>query len=147
MQAAIGRIQLKNLSLTVEDRRMKAAIFEEYLGDLPAIRLPRIDSVMTHSYYRFHAYVEKSGLSEAWSRDRIIEEVNREGGSCFSGTCCEVYREKAFEDSGFQPAEPLKVAKTLTECSLMFPVHSGLELDDIHLNAKISRDVILNASS
>jgi dTDP-4-amino-4,6-dideoxygalactose transaminase len=51
---------------------------------------------------------------------------------CYQGSCSEVYLEKAFDDTGFRPAERLPVAKELGETSLMFLVHptlTGSEID------------------
>lgn len=45
---------------------------------------------------------------------------------CFQGSCSEVYLEKAFDDTGWRPAERLPVARELGETSLMFLVHPTL---------------------
>jgi len=45
---------------------------------------------------------------------------------CFSGSCSEIYKEKAFDGTGFKPAVDFPVAKKLGETSLMFLVHPTL---------------------
>ena len=45
---------------------------------------------------------------------------------CFSGSCSEVYLEKAFDQTPWRPATRLANAKALGESSLMFLVHPTL---------------------
>jgi len=54
-----------------------------------------------------------------------------EGIPCGSGSCSEIYLEKAFEENGLRPAERLPVARELGETSLMFLVHPTLSVDDM----------------
>ena len=59
-----------------------------------------------------------------------------EGIPCGSGSCSEIYLEKAFRDSGQGSGvrgqeKRLPVAKELGETSLMFMVHPTLSVDDM----------------
>ena len=45
---------------------------------------------------------------------------------CFSGSCSEIYQEKAFTTSNYGPDRPLPVARELGETSLMFLIHPTL---------------------
>lgn len=60
-----------------------------------------------------------------------MNEIAGAGVPCFSGSCSEVYLEKAFDRPGFRPAERLPVARELGETSLMFLVHPTLSDDDL----------------
>jgi dTDP-4-amino-4,6-dideoxygalactose transaminase len=53
------------------------------------------------------------------------------GVPCFSGSCPEVYLEKAFDGTGWRPQTRLPVARELGETSLMFLVHPTLTDDEI----------------
>src|SRR3546814_8405794 len=66
-------------------------------------------------------------LAEGLTRDRIAQEINERGVPCYQGSCSEVYLEKAFDGTGWRPAQPLAVARELGETSLMFLVHPTLE--------------------
>ena len=55
--------------------------------------------------------------------------VNAEGVSCVSGSCSEIYLEKAFQ--GIRPGHRLPVARELGETSLMLLVHPTLGETDI----------------
>jgi dTDP-4-amino-4,6-dideoxygalactose transaminase len=60
-----------------------------------------------------------------------MDTVFAEGIPCYSGSCSEIYREKAFVNKGIGPAERLPVAKQLGETSLMFLVHPTLSDEDM----------------
>jgi dTDP-4-amino-4,6-dideoxygalactose transaminase len=66
-----------------------------------------------------------------WGVDRIIEAINAEGVPCYQGSCSEVYLEKAFDGTGWRPAERLPVARELGETSIMFLVHPTLTAAEI----------------
>ena len=64
----------------------------------------------------------------------------------FSGTCSEVYLEKAFDNTGWRPKERLPVAKELGEISLMFLVHPTLTQDEITKTTDAIQQVMIKAS-
>jgi dTDP-4-amino-4,6-dideoxygalactose transaminase len=114
---------------------------------LPRASGPRDDGcTCQHAYYKFYAFVRPENLADGWSRDRIVEEINARGVPCFTGTCSEVYLEKAFENTGFRPAERLPVAKELGETSLMFLVHPTLTDAEIRKTQDVVAEVLGLAS-
>ncbi len=134
MQSAIGRVLLGKLARWVSTRRRHAAILTDRLGALEALRVPVPRDDIHHSYYKFYAFVRPERLRAGWDRDRIMNAVVAQGVPCYSGSCSEIYREKAFATSGMQPAQPLPVARRLGETSLMFLVHPTLserDMDDV----------------
>lgn len=131
MQAAIGRIQLKRLPLWQKQRRQNAEIIWEACRSMSWLRVPEIQPYVEHAAYRAYAFVDQSKLPEGWDRDRIMAEIGSVGVPVFSGSCSEVYLEKAFNDTGWVPKEPLPVAHELGECSLMFLVHPTLTSQEI----------------
>jgi len=72
--------------------------------------------------------------------------INAEGIPCFSGSCSEIYREKAFVDAGYGPTYRLPVAKELGETSLMFLVHPTLTEADMLDTCKAVEKVFTQAS-
>ena len=68
-------------------------------------------------------FVRSELLKPDWSRDRIMAEVSAAGVPCYSGSCSEIYLEKAFEQPlhgvNLRPAERYPVARELGETSLM----------------------------
>ena len=59
-----------------------------------------------------------------------LSRIAAQGVPCFSGSCSEIYLEKAFPPE-WRPQERLPVARELGETSLMFLVHPTLNEEDI----------------
>ena len=131
-QAAIGRIQLHKLDGWVATRRRNAAILAERLGRLAALRVPAVPADLYHAYYRFYAYVRPEALKSGWSRDRILTAISDMGVPCSTGSCPEIYKERAFLGTGWAPAQRLPVATELGETSLAVLVHPTLEETHMH---------------
>ena len=131
VQAAIGRLQLKKLPDWIERRRANAAILTECFQKYPALRLTLPGEEIFHSYYKYYVFVRPELLAEGWDRDRIMNTITAQGVPCFSGSCSEIYLEKAFVDAGYGPKERLPVARELGETSLMFLVHPTLTPADM----------------
>ena len=129
-QSAVGRIQLRKLPEWSARRRRNASILNNCCSQQPALRTAVPPADITHAYYKFYCYVVPERLKEDWSRDLVMSAIVAEGIPCFSGTCSEIYLEKAFPEA-LRPAERLKVARELGETSLMFLVHPTLSDEDM----------------
>jgi hypothetical protein len=127
MQAAIGRVALQRLPEWLAARRRNAATMTRQLSRLAALRLTEPPGHVDHAWYKYYAFLRPQRLRPGWSRDRIVGAISTEGIPCGSGTCPEIYREKAFDGSPSCPSHPLPVARQLGETSLMFLVHPTLE--------------------
>lgn len=130
LSAAVGRVALRKLDGWVVRRRLLAQALIDGLGKLPALRVVEPPSHVYSSYYKFYAFVRPERLRRGWDRDRVMQAIAAEGVPCFSGTCSEIYLERAFPPE-LRPAERLPVARTLGDTSLMFLVHPTLELEDM----------------
>jgi dTDP-4-amino-4,6-dideoxygalactose transaminase len=146
VQSAIGRRQLRKLDSWVVARRRHASIFAERLSAMPSLRIPAVSADFYHAQYKFYVYVRPRSLRAGWSRDRLIEAINERGAPCFSGSCSEIYRERAFEGTGWISSERLPVARELGETSLMFLVHPTLTDDYIHRVCDVVQDVLFIAT-
>jgi dTDP-4-amino-4,6-dideoxygalactose transaminase len=131
MQAAIGRIQLQRMPDWSLARQTNASKIWQTAKECRGLRVPELPADITHAAYKCYVFVEPELLKDGWHRDRIMAEINTRGIPCFSGSCSEVYLEKAFDNTGYRPAESLPVAKELGETSLMFLVHPTLSSVDI----------------
>lgn len=133
MQAAIGREQLSRLSEMVETRRRFASIIGKAISSIPCVRLPLVPKDYYHSYYRFYFYLRPERIRKDWGRDRVMAEISNLGFPCFSGSCSEMYLEKACRTYALQPMERLEISKELGETSVMFCVFP--EYDDQYISA------------
>jgi dTDP-4-amino-4,6-dideoxygalactose transaminase len=151
MQAAIGRIQLQRMPEWTRQRNAHAATltqaltphasadgcirltpFDDRNNHLSGTAKPPCTHNSVHAYYKYYCFVRPENLAPSWNRDRIIAEINAAGIPCYSGSCSEVYLEKAFDNTDYRPAQRLPNAKTLGETSLMFLVHPTLTPNDIY---------------
>jgi dTDP-4-amino-4,6-dideoxygalactose transaminase len=143
MQAAIGRIQLRRMPEWSSTRREYAKMIWDTASQQPWSRVPDMPDWAVHAAYACYVFVEPSALPDGWSRDRIMAEINIRGVPCYSGTCSEIYLEKAFDKNRLRPKERLPVAKELGETSLMFLVHPTLRSEDIEKTCKVIQSVFL----
>ena len=142
MQAIIGRIQLQWMPEWTAQRRHNANTIWDTARQLPGLRVPAIPDAIGHAAYKCYVFVEPEQLKTGWNRDRIMAEINQRGIPCFSGSCSEVYLEKAFDNTGWQPAERLPIAKELGETSLMFLVHPTLTAEHIQQTCAVLTEVM-----
>jgi dTDP-4-amino-4,6-dideoxygalactose transaminase len=131
MQASIGRIQLSKLPDWLSIRGRNADILAKHIKNVPALRITEPPEYIQHAYYKYYTFVRPDMLAPGWDRDRIINAICAEGMPCFSGSCSEIYREKAFGSHGFNGDTRFPVAKELGETSLMFLVHPTLSEKDM----------------
>jgi dTDP-4-amino-4,6-dideoxygalactose transaminase len=99
-----------------------------------------------HAYYKFYAYVRPETLKSDWNRDRILDELTALGIPCGSGSCSEIYLEKAFTRSQLSLPQRLPVAKELGETSMMFLVHPTLSDTMVADMAQTVADVVQDAT-
>jgi dTDP-4-amino-4,6-dideoxygalactose transaminase len=130
VQSAVGRIQLKKLPQWLSVRRKYAQILTDEFAAMPGLRVTVPPKHIEHAYYKYYAFVRPEALRPGWTRDRIIEGIKAEDIQCFSGSCSEIYLEKAFPPE-WRPQERLAAARELGETSLMFLVHPTLTEEHI----------------
>lgn len=146
MQAAIGRIQLRHMPVWTQQRQANAQRITTVCAALDAVRVAAAPAHIEHAYYKLYVFVRPEKLAPGWTRDKIVQTINSRGVPCFHGTCSEVYLEKAFENTGFRPAQRLPVAKELGETSLVFLVHPTLTSSDIDTASEVITDVLTSAA-
>jgi dTDP-4-amino-4,6-dideoxygalactose transaminase len=125
VQSAVGRVALRRLPGWVDIREQHAARLLDSFSEHSALRIPERPAHIRHANYKFYAFVRQERLVEGWGRDRIAMEVTALGVPCTTGSCSEVYLEKAFPED-MRPKERLHNARILGETSLMFQVHPTL---------------------
>lgn len=146
MQAVLGRIQLKCMSQWNASRAKNATEVLSVARKISALRVPVLPDDIRHAWYKLYVFVRPEKLKTGWNRDRIITEINQKGVPCFSGSCSEVYLEKAFDGTGWRPDKHLPIAKELGETSLMFLVHPTLSHHEIEKTCDVLALVMCEAS-
>ncbi len=146
MQAAIGRIQLRRMAVWTVRRTQHAEAIWAVCRTHAVVRVPTVTEWNVHAHYKCYVYVQPHNLASGWTRDRIVEAIKAQGVPCYQGSCSEVYREKAFDNTGWRPTERLAVARELGETSLMFLVHPTLTDAEIAKTCNVV-DVVLRQAS
>jgi dTDP-4-amino-4,6-dideoxygalactose transaminase len=146
VQAVIGRIQLRRMEAWHAQRAQNAQSIWAAARRLPALRVPDFPEGDVHAAYKCYFFVRPERLREGWSRDRILSEFAARGVPAFSGSCSEVYLEKAFDNTGWRPAKRLPNAKELGETSLMLLVHPTLTASEIQMTCRVLTDIVGEAS-
>jgi len=139
MQAVIGRIQLKRMPDWHRKRLNNANNIWNAAKQCKGLRVPTIPDYIEHAVYKCYVFVKGS----VELRDKMIMEINKKGVPCYSGSCSEVYLEKAFDNTGFRPKERLPVARELGETSLMFLVHPTLTQEEVQKTCDVLTEVAL----
>ena len=142
MQAAIGRIQLRRMADWSCKRQTNANKIWGAGKQCKGLRVPNVPGYIEYAAYKCYVFVEPGKLKADWSRDRIMSEINALGVPCYSGSCSEVYLEKAFDNTKYRPLERLLNAKELGETSLMFLVHPTLTEEEMAQTCDAIRHVM-----
>lgn len=160
IQAAIGRIQLKKMPEWTAARTKNAKKLAAACEGLVVVKVSSVSSMQcattcgeacshgalcVHGFYKFYAYVQVEYLAAGWSRDRIVETIVAQGVPCYQGSCSEVYLEKAFDSTGWQPTVRLPNAKLLGETSIMLLIHPTLNSEEMAKTSTVLRSVLLQA--
>ena len=144
LQGAVGRFQLKKMPEWTQKRNFFQDLIWKRCSDIKGIRVPKphcggcskdsckVKNGCVHGAYKAYVFVEEQMLHHEWTRDKIINEIEKDGIPCFHGSCSEVYLEKAFHDKAYCPESRLPVAKLLGETSLCFLIHPTLTEDHIN---------------
>lgn len=146
VQAAIGAIQLGLMPAWHTSRLHNAGQIWACAAELPGLRVPAVPADCEHAAYKCYVFVEPQKLAPGWNRDRILREISQRGVPAFSGSCSEVYLEKAFDGTGWRPEHRLAIAQELGETSLMFLVHPTLTDSEIRRTCEVLRDVMGQAT-
>lgn len=128
-QSAIGRIQLRRMRDWQAKRARNAKTLMKAARSNPIFRVPEMPSSVTHAWYKAYFFVN----GDATLRDRVMNEIIANGVPCFSGSCSEIYREKAFGGMNAR----LPVAQELGDTSMMFLTHPTLTNTEIAKSAEV----------
>ncbi|MGB3724200.1 MAG: DegT/DnrJ/EryC1/StrS aminotransferase family protein [Glaciecola sp.] len=157
IQAAIGRLQLAKMPQWNKLRNKNAQAISRECEKHRALRVPKLNcatcefpcdnySGCVNAAYKYYVFVNHDKLQKGWDRDRVMSAINERGIPCFSGSCSEVYLERAFDNTSFKPKKRLQNAKRLGEDSLMFLVHPTLTEENIKDTCAAIAAVMLEAS-
>lgn len=141
MQSAIGKIQLSRMDNWQITRAINAERLYAVCREYDFIYVPEIPEYIQHAQYKCYVQVRLDKLPKNCTRDTIIANLNKAGLPCYSGSCSEVYKEKAFDGHSYRPELPLTNAQRLGETSLMLLVHPTLTADEMNTSCRVLAQV------
>lgn len=142
IQAVLGRIQLGLIKIWSGMRLNNANQIWRTAAQIKSLRVSKIAQDIIHAAYKCYIFVKESELAPGWNTVEIIKKINEYGGPCSTGSCPEIYLEKAFDNIGFRPPERLPVARDSGEKSLMLLVHPTLTEAEIKKTCSVLRKVM-----
>jgi dTDP-4-amino-4,6-dideoxygalactose transaminase len=143
MQAVIGRIQLQRMPDWHTKRLANLKKIEVAVNSIAALRMPQVPEHIEHGAYKAYVFLELRVLASGWDKERIVTEIRARGVPCYAGACPEMYREKAFDDTGWRPDKPLPVTHALGRTSLMLLIHPTLTENEMNYTCQVLQDVML----
>lgn len=143
IQAAIGLIQLQKLNGWLTRRAENAAIFRKAVVNCPTLRIPWPPDGVRHAWYKFYAFLVPHRLKSGVTRDTVLKALVEGGIRVFSGSCPEIYREKAFADLAMPDCPN---AAALGETSLMIEIHPTLDQRDLADTASRVAQIVMEHS-
>ena len=146
MQAVIGRIQLKKMSVWTQKRQANAAEISRAIAEFELVRRVETPDDIEHAQYKYYFFIRPEQLSPEWTRDRIVEAISSQGVPAYQGSCSEVYLEKAFDGTPWRPVQRLPNAVQLGETSVMLLVHPTLTRQEMEKTTAVLRDVLKMAT-
>lgn len=143
MQSAIGRIQLRRMPDWTAARQANCRVIWETAASLPGLRVPNVPDEIDHAGYKCYVFVDEAAVSGSVFevRNQVMNAIVAEGVPAFTGSCSEVYLEKAFIDLGLCPLERSPVARALGDASLMFLVHPSLTKMEVDKTCDVLRKI------
>lgn len=146
LQAVLGRIQLTKLPQWSKKRNAIAHAIWDSASDISGLRVPLVPDHIFHAAYTCYLFVDSDALKNSWDRDRIIAELEFANISAYSGSCSEIYLEKAFDQGNLRPNTPLKNARELGETSIMFKINPNLTAEHVERTVQALRTTMHNAT-
>ncbi|MBF0408680.1 MAG: DegT/DnrJ/EryC1/StrS family aminotransferase [Candidatus Riflebacteria bacterium] len=135
IHSAVGRIQLKKADEWIKKRREFAARYNDLFSKSPFFRITLPDEFSYHSYYKYYVFLSAEAISKGISRDRMLENLEKNGVPAFFGSCPEIYLEKALKKTLKKGFKRLPNSTLLGETSIMLQVHPTLSFSDIEETA------------
>lgn len=144
VQSAVGRVALQKLPAWIAMRQKNASILTERLARCRGLRVAVPPQHIGHAYYKYYAYIVTEELADGWDRDRIAQTISSCGIPCGTGSCGEIYLERAFPEQ-WRPESRFPTARKLGESSLMFLVHPTLTNENIEQTCEVTEQVLSRA--
>ncbi len=127
LQAAVGIVQLKKLKQFIDERDQWATWYNEQLGDIEWLQLPRPAGDYVHAWQAYTVLVDDSAAP--CSRNEIMDKLLQMGITTRPGTQA-IHMMGYYRDKYRIHADDYPGAKLCYENSMALPLHNNMTKDD-----------------
>ncbi len=131
MQSVLGIEQLKYLNKNISIRNKYAKIFDKSLKKFKFINLFLTKKNYVNAYYRYYFKINSKFLKKNWNRDKILKKLNEYGIPSGTGSCPEIYKEKAIKKLKIFQKSDLKNAYILSKNTITINFHHQMKNTEI----------------
>ena len=132
IQALAGLHQLKSLNKVQKKREKMARGFHKVVNKFDNYLYAYFPSEnIKCALYRFYFFIKKHLKNKSVLRSKIITELKKQNVICFTGSCPEIYLEKAFQNLKNFKKKRLNNCKLLGYSSIALDVNHTLS-NDVH---------------
>ncbi|MDD4644766.1 MAG: DegT/DnrJ/EryC1/StrS family aminotransferase [Bacteroidales bacterium] len=124
IQAAILRVNLRNLDDFIERRRTVAEYYHKRLGSNPAIRIPQVASFGTHVYHQYTILLDPK------IRDSVRKQLKEKGIPSMVYYPVPLSIQKAFAFAGYHEGD-FPVTEHLCKSVLSLPIHTEMDVEQL----------------
>ena len=134
LQAAILAVKLKYLDRWIEQRRVKAKLYAEFLKGAEGIELP-YEAPDGHHIFNYYTIRVRKPIN----RDKLIERLNAQGIATAIYYPLSLHLQEVYKDLGYKPGD-FPVSEAAQEEVLSLPMYAELSEEQIKKIAQTIRD-------
>jgi dTDP-4-amino-4,6-dideoxygalactose transaminase len=134
LQAAVLRVKLRHLGEWNDERRERAAIYDQLLSDVDGVQLPVTAEGATHVYHLYAVQVREH-------RDRVLERMKEQGVGAGIHYPIPVHEQPAYRHLGVAP-DALPLTHRVAGQVLSLPLYPELTADQCRLVATALREAV-----
>ncbi len=124
IQAAILRVNLRNLDDFIDRRRKVAAVYSQRLGSRPGIKIPVTDQKGTHVYHQYTIQLDPE------VRDSVQSKLSLKGIPSIIYYPVPLSLQKAFNFAGYRQGD-FPVTENLCKSVLSLPIHTEMDSEQM----------------
>ncbi len=124
IQAAILRVNLRNLDDFIDRRRKVAAVYNQRLGSRPGIKIPVTDQKGTHVYHQYTIQLDPE------VRDSVQSKLSLKGIPSIIYYPVPLSLQKAFNFAGYRQGD-FPVTENLCKSVLSLPIHTEMDSEQM----------------
>jgi len=141
LQAAIGLVQLNELSTWLAQRRANARLLDGLLADIPSIHIPTAASGVEHAYHQYTIRVDPACNI---TRDELQAALQKQGVQTAVHYPRPLHQQPVFVDASGSVSLP--ASEALAASVLSLPIHPAVADDDLHWIARSLRTAMRSST-